>query len=142
LRFTRRSRPDQEEDGRWIAEVPDLPGVMVYGDIREQCIAKVKALALRVLADPGKWRVGSAKRRSVLSCTVSKSDHRRQGSFAGLETREHVAFNSCLNDYGNISPPSHEIMHSGNFDSSETIACSETFVPTSDNSFKPRNLSR
>ena len=42
---------DQEEDGRWIAEVPDLPGVMVYGDSKEEAILKVKALALRVIAD-------------------------------------------------------------------------------------------
>ena len=40
-----------EEDGRWIAEVPDLPGVMTYGKAREEAISRVKALALRVLAD-------------------------------------------------------------------------------------------
>ncbi len=42
---------EREDDGRWMAEVPDLPGVMVYGGSREEAIAKVKALALRVLAD-------------------------------------------------------------------------------------------
>jgi predicted RNase H-like HicB family nuclease len=42
---------EQEPDGRWLAEVPDLPGVMVYGQKREEAIAKVQALALRVLAD-------------------------------------------------------------------------------------------
>jgi len=42
---------EQEDDGRWIAEVPDLPGVMSYGQTREQAVAKAKALALRVLAD-------------------------------------------------------------------------------------------
>jgi predicted RNase H-like HicB family nuclease len=42
---------EQEEDGRWLGEVPDLPGVMVYGSTREEAIARVKALALRVLAD-------------------------------------------------------------------------------------------
>jgi len=40
-----------EEDGRWIAEVVDLPGVMTYGKTREEAISKVKALALRVLVD-------------------------------------------------------------------------------------------
>jgi len=40
-----------EEDGRRIAEVPDLPGVMTYGKTREEAISRVKALALRVLAD-------------------------------------------------------------------------------------------
>jgi predicted RNase H-like HicB family nuclease len=42
---------EKEEDGRWIAEIPDLPGVMVYGDSRNEAISKAKALALRVLAD-------------------------------------------------------------------------------------------
>lgn len=42
---------EREEDGRWIAEIPDLPGVMIYGQSRAEAISKVKALALRVLAD-------------------------------------------------------------------------------------------
>ena len=42
---------EQETDGRWIAEVPALPGVLAYGDSRAQAIAKVEALALRALAD-------------------------------------------------------------------------------------------
>ena len=42
---------DREDDGRWIAEVPDLPGVMGYGDTRETALAHVKALALRAIAD-------------------------------------------------------------------------------------------
>ena len=42
---------EQEEDGRWIAEVPDLAGAMTYGQTRDEAVAKVKALALRVLAD-------------------------------------------------------------------------------------------
>jgi predicted RNase H-like HicB family nuclease len=42
---------EREADGRWIAEIPDLPGVMVYGVSREDAVAKVEALALRVLAD-------------------------------------------------------------------------------------------
>lgn len=41
----------EREDGRWIAEIPELPGVMVYGDSRNQAISKAEALALRVLAD-------------------------------------------------------------------------------------------
>ena len=40
-----------EEDGRWIAEVPDLPGVMAYGQSQKEAISKVEALALRALAD-------------------------------------------------------------------------------------------
>ena len=42
---------DREEDGHWIAEIPDLPGVMVYGASRDEAISKAEALALRVLAD-------------------------------------------------------------------------------------------
>ena len=42
---------EKEDDGRWIAEVPELPGVMAYGDSRNEAIAKAEALALRVLAD-------------------------------------------------------------------------------------------
>jgi len=42
---------EREKDGRWIAEVPDLPGVMVYGKTRPQALARVEALALRVIAD-------------------------------------------------------------------------------------------
>ncbi len=42
---------EREDDGRWIAEVPELPGVMVYGGTREEALAKVEALALRVIAD-------------------------------------------------------------------------------------------
>lgn len=42
---------EKEEDGRWIAEVSDLSGVLAYGKTREDAIAKVEALALRVIAD-------------------------------------------------------------------------------------------
>ena len=42
---------EQEEDGRWIGEVMEIPGCLVYGSTREEVIAKVKALALHVIAD-------------------------------------------------------------------------------------------
>ena len=42
---------DREEDGRWIADVPALPGVTVYGESREAAIERAKVLSLRVLAD-------------------------------------------------------------------------------------------
>jgi len=42
---------EQEKDGRWIADIPELPGVLVYGETPEEARAKVQALALRVLAD-------------------------------------------------------------------------------------------
>jgi len=42
---------EREEDGRWIAEVPDISGVMSYGQSREEAISKAEALSLRVLAE-------------------------------------------------------------------------------------------
>jgi len=42
---------EREEDGRWIAEVPELPGVLVYGATRDEALRAVRTLALRVLAD-------------------------------------------------------------------------------------------
>ena len=42
---------EQEDDGRWIAEIDELNGVLVYGETREDAITKVKTLALRVIAD-------------------------------------------------------------------------------------------
>jgi predicted RNase H-like HicB family nuclease len=40
-----------EEDGRWIAEVPELPGALAYGTTRKNAIARVQSLCLRALAD-------------------------------------------------------------------------------------------
>jgi predicted RNase H-like HicB family nuclease len=42
---------EREEDGRWIAEIPELPGVIVYGADRATAIANVQALARRVIAE-------------------------------------------------------------------------------------------
>jgi len=42
---------DREEDGRWIVEVPELPGVMVYGATQPEAMGKAEVLALRTLAD-------------------------------------------------------------------------------------------
>jgi predicted RNase H-like HicB family nuclease len=42
---------EQEEDGRWLAEVPELPGVMAYGATKQDAEVSVTALALRVIAD-------------------------------------------------------------------------------------------
>ena len=42
---------EQEEDGRWLAEVPELPGVLAYGATEHEATARAQALALRVLAD-------------------------------------------------------------------------------------------
>ncbi|MBE9142736.1 type II toxin-antitoxin system HicB family antitoxin [Planktothrix mougeotii] len=42
---------EQEEDGRWIAEIPEIPGVLVYGDSLQEVTVRVQALALRAIAD-------------------------------------------------------------------------------------------
>ncbi len=54
---------EQEEDGRWIAEITNLPGVLAYGQNREDAAARVKALALRTLAD----QIEHGERSSVLN---------------------------------------------------------------------------
>jgi predicted RNase H-like HicB family nuclease len=42
---------EQEKDGRWIAEIPQIPGTMAYGRTRTEAVSRVEALALRVLAE-------------------------------------------------------------------------------------------
>jgi predicted RNase H-like HicB family nuclease len=42
---------ERETDGRWIAEIPQIPGAMSYGASRDEAIARVEALGLRVLAE-------------------------------------------------------------------------------------------
>ena len=42
---------EREDDGRWLAEVPQLPGCLAYGATREEALSRAQALALRVLAD-------------------------------------------------------------------------------------------
>ncbi|MGH8770201.1 MAG: type II toxin-antitoxin system HicB family antitoxin [Burkholderiales bacterium] len=42
---------EQEEDGRWLAEVPELPGVLAYGSTPEEAMARAEVLALRVIAE-------------------------------------------------------------------------------------------
>lgn len=49
MRFT--VETEREEGGRWIAEVNELPGVMKYGQTRDEAIAQAEALAQRVMAD-------------------------------------------------------------------------------------------
>ncbi len=51
---------EQEEDGRWLGEVCELPGVLAYGQTRAEAVANVQILALRVLADGLEHRPGDA----------------------------------------------------------------------------------
>lgn len=61
---------EQEEDGRWLAEVLELPGVLVYDQTAQEAISRAQALALRVLA--ALLRIGwTIKRTSDLSRTAS-----------------------------------------------------------------------
>ena len=46
-----RVETEREEDGRWLADVVDLPGVMAYGATRDEALKRAEALALRVLAE-------------------------------------------------------------------------------------------
>lgn len=58
---------DREEDRRWVAEIHNLPGVMVYGKTKKEAVRAVRVLALRVLAD----RVEGAKFASAREFSVS-----------------------------------------------------------------------
>jgi predicted RNase H-like HicB family nuclease len=58
---------DREEDGRWIAEVPELPGVLAYGTTQAEAMAKAEALALKVIAD----QIEHGERKAIpLSITI------------------------------------------------------------------------
>jgi predicted RNase H-like HicB family nuclease len=67
---------EREEDGRWIADVFDLPGVMTYGKDRQEAIAKVQALALRVLAEQPEHREEVSELPEV-SVVLNLEDHQR-----------------------------------------------------------------
>lgn len=54
---------EQEDDGRWLAEVLELPGVLSYGTSKEQAIVKAETLALRVIAE--RLEQGEAKPTSI-----------------------------------------------------------------------------
>lgn len=60
---------EREEDGRWLAEVPQLPGVLAYGSSPEEAMARVEILALRVLAE--QLEQGEAKPLTMMyGCTA------------------------------------------------------------------------
>jgi predicted RNase H-like HicB family nuclease len=54
-----------EDDGRWLAEVPELPGVLAYGESRDEALAKAQVLALRVLAERLEHREGRPEAISI-----------------------------------------------------------------------------
>ncbi len=60
-----------EDDGRWIAEVIELPGVLAYGATRDEAIVKAEALALRVIADRLEQREAPATSISIALPTAA-----------------------------------------------------------------------
>jgi len=60
---------EQEEDGRWLAEVPEIAGAMAYGMTRVAAMAKVEALALRILAD--RLELDDASPMPIRFCVVA-----------------------------------------------------------------------
>jgi len=54
---------EQESDGRWLAEVPELPGVLAYGATSQDAAIQAQILALRVIAD--RLEHGESKARSI-----------------------------------------------------------------------------
>lgn len=58
---------EREVDGRWIAEIPSLPGVLAYGKTNQLALARVKALALRVIADRIERGTRSTKPKSPIT---------------------------------------------------------------------------
>ena len=56
---------EREDDGRWLADVPALPGVLYYGIDRTDAVARVQALALRVIAEQLEHRETAAELLSV-----------------------------------------------------------------------------
>ena len=62
---------EQETDGRWIAEIPQIPGAMAYGSTRDEAIARAEALALRVLAERIEHGETSPEIEQVFSVTAA-----------------------------------------------------------------------
>ena len=62
---------EQEADGRWIAEVPQIPGAMSYGSTREEAVARVEALGLRVLAERIEQGESSPEIQQVFTVAVA-----------------------------------------------------------------------
>jgi predicted RNase H-like HicB family nuclease len=77
---------ERENDGRWLAEVPQLPGVLAYGDSANEAMAKAQILALQVLAERlencetghrGRSGIDACRRAKSLGCHDASNDQRR-----------------------------------------------------------------
>ena len=75
-----RVETERETDGRWIAEVPDLPGVLAYGQTRGEAISKVEALAPKVMADRHEHAesISELKEMSAVPVSRSRTEPRRK----------------------------------------------------------------
>ena len=62
---------EQETDGRWIAEIPQIPGAMSYGTSQDEAVARVEALGLRVLAERIEQGESSPEIQQVFSVAVA-----------------------------------------------------------------------
>ena len=83
---------EQDDDGRWLAEVIELPGVLAYGETSDGAIAKAQALALRVLAD--RLEQGESAPEFVTISFAAALIHRRQrrrGAFSALAGASNVS---------------------------------------------------
>jgi predicted RNase H-like HicB family nuclease len=60
---------EREDDGRWLAEVPQLPGVLAYGATRDEAMAKAQVLALRVIAE--RLEHGETRPQSLSFCVAT-----------------------------------------------------------------------
>jgi predicted RNase H-like HicB family nuclease len=72
---------EQEKDGRWIAEIPQIPGAMVYGQTREEAVSRVEALALRVLAE----RIEHGETSLVIEKVFQLQRHELMGARLGSQ---------------------------------------------------------
>jgi predicted RNase H-like HicB family nuclease len=75
---------DREEDGRWIGEVPDLPGLFAYGDTRGEAIDRAKASALRIIAD----RLERGERVPDLAELFSVAHAQANGESSSIDPRQ------------------------------------------------------
>ncbi len=70
---------EREEDGRWLAEVPELPGVLAYGATADEAMAKAEVLALRVLAERLEHNEAGPHPRSSHLRPAGMFNHERNG---------------------------------------------------------------
>ncbi len=61
---------EQEQDGRWVAEIASIPGAMAYGATKAEAVAKVEALVLRILADKVEHGEATPQLAQVFSVVV------------------------------------------------------------------------